>query len=161
MHRGQVRPQSWVFSLRLLSLWLLLPVSSVWADAFAMFERPQQLHPDRVLVLVAEIKNCGFCERVKQDFLLPLSRNSEWSSRFQVARIDLDSPHKMVDFAGQATSQKAFSASLGADFSPTLMFLNPLSGARVGEDIVGLVTPGFYGFYLQQQIARAHERLSQ
>jgi len=144
-----------------LSLWLLLSISSVWADAFAMFERPQQLHPDRVLVLVAEIENCGFCERVKENFLLPLSRNSQWSSRFQVARVDLDSLQEMVDFEGQTTSQKAFAASLGADFSPTLMFLNPLSGTRVGEDIVGLVTPDFYGFYLQQQIARAHQRLSQ
>ena len=161
MQRGQVRPQSCWFSLRVLSLWLLLPISSVWADTFAMFERPQQLRPDRVLVLVAEIENCGFCERVKQDFLLPLSRNSQWSSRFQVARIDLDSPQTMIDFAGQTTSQKAFAESLGADFSPTLMFINPLSGARVGEDIVGLVTPDFYGFYLQQQIARAHKRLSQ
>ena len=161
MHRAPVQPQLWRFSLRVLSLWLLLPISSVWADAFSMFERPQQLHPDRVLVLVAEIENCSFCERVKQDFLLPLSRNKPWSLRFQVARIDLDSLQTMIDFAGQATSKKAFAASLGADFSPTLMFLNPLSGARVGEDIVGLVTPDFYGFYLQQQIARAHERLNQ
>jgi thioredoxin-related protein len=161
MQLGQPRPQSWWFSLRVLSLWLLLPISSVWADTFVVFERPQQLHPDRVLVLVAEIENCSFCERVKQDFLLPLSLNKQWSSRFQVARIDLDSPQKLVDFVGQTTSQKAFAASLGADFSPTLMFLNPLSGARVGEDIVGLVTPDFYGFYLQQQIARAHEQLSQ
>jgi thioredoxin-related protein len=145
----------------LLSLLLLLPSSWVFADAFSILKHPQQLQPDRVLVLVAEIENCSFCDRVKQNFLLPLTLNSQWSSRFQVARVDLNSPQILVDFSGQKLSQQAFAAQLGVDFSPTLMFLNPLSGERIGEDIVGLVTPNFYSFYLQQQIALAYDLLTE
>jgi hypothetical protein len=66
----------------------------------------------------------------------------------------------LTDFSAQRISQQDLAQVLFADFSPTLIFLNPRSGERIGEDIVGLVTPDFYGFYLQQQIVQSHELLT-
>jgi len=79
---------------------------------------------------------------------------------FQVRRIDLNSQQMLTDFSAKQISQKHLAQALLADFSPTLIFLNPRSGERIGEDIVGLVTPDFYGFYLQQQIVQSHELLT-
>jgi hypothetical protein len=65
-----------------------------------------------------------------------------------------------MGFSAQKISQQDLAMVLSADFSPTLIFLNPRSGKRIGADIVGLVTPDFYGFYLQQQIKQSYELLT-
>ena len=129
-------------------------------DAFPMLQDSRLLQPDRVLVLLAEVENCSFCKRVKDDFLLPLTMDPEWAPLFQVMLIDLNSQQMLTDFSAQRISQQDLAAALSADFSPTLIFLNPRSGKRIGADIVGLVTPDFYGFYLQQQIVQSHELLT-
>jgi thioredoxin-related protein len=145
--------------LLLLILWL--PASHANAeDAFPMLQDSRLLQPDRVLVLLAEVENCSFCKRVKDDFLLPLTMDPEWAPLFQVMLIDLNSQQMLTDFSAQRISQQDLAAALSADFSPTLIFLNPRSGERIGEDIVGLVTPDFYGFYLQQQIAQSYDLLT-
>ncbi|MFQ3310622.1 MAG: thioredoxin-related protein [Oceanospirillaceae bacterium] len=145
--------------LLLLILWL--PAGHANAeDAFPMLQDSRLLQPDRVLVLLAEVENCSFCKRVKDDFLLPLTMDPEWAPLFQVMLIDLNSQQMLTDFSAQRISQQDLAAALSADFSPTLIFLNPRSGERIGEDIVGLVTPDFYGFYLQQQIAQSYDLLT-
>ena len=133
---------------------------TVAEDAFPILKDSRSLQSDRVLVLVAEIEDCSFCEQVKNDFLLPLTLDPKWEPLFQVMRIDLNSPQMLMGFSAQKISQQDLAMALSADFSPTLIFLNPRSGKRIGEDIVGLVTPDFYGFYLQQQIKQSYEHLT-
>ena len=146
--------------------WLLLFILGLSADliaaddAFPMLKDSRLLQPDRVLVLLAEIEDCSFCEQVKDDFLLPLTMGPKWEPLFQVMRIDLNSPQMLMGFSAQKISQQDLAMVLSADFSPTLIFLNPRSGKRIGADIVGLVTPDFYGFYLQQQIKQSYELLT-
>tara|TARA_B110000285_G_scaffold227885_1_gene289917 strand:- start:60 stop:542 length:483 start_codon:yes stop_codon:yes gene_type:complete len=129
-------------------------------DTFPMFQDSRLLKPNKVLVLLAEVENCSFCKRVKEDFLFPLTMDPNLEPLFQVRRIDLNSQQLLTDFSAQRISQQDLAQVLFADFSPTLIFLNPRSGERIGEDIVGLVTPDFYGFYLQQQIVQSHELLT-
>lgn len=71
-------------------------------------------------------------------------------------RIDINSSETLYNFNGQKTSQKGLAQILRTDFAPTLIFLDPRTGKRIGEDIIGLATPDFYGFYLQQQISQAY-----
>ena len=147
-------------------IWLLFVLLGLAAgytaaeDAFPILKDSRSLQSDRVLVLVAEIEDCSFCEQVKNDFLLPLTLDPKWEPLFQVMRIDLNSPQMLMGFSAQKISQQDLAMVLSADFSPTLIFLNPRSGKRIGADIVGLVTPDFYGFYLQQQIKQSYELLT-
>ena len=71
-------------------------------------------------------------------------------------RIDINSSETLYNFNGQKTSQKGLAQILRTDFAPTLIFLDSRTGKRIGEDIIGLATPDFYGFYLQQQISQAY-----
>jgi len=145
--------------LLLIILWL--PIGNASAnDPFSMLKDSSSLSPDRVLILVAEIENCSFCKRVKNNFLLPLTQDKKWEPMFQVRRIDLNSLALVTDFSADTTTQKNLAQALSADFSPTVLFLDPRSGERIGQDIIGLVTPDFYGFYLQQQIAQSYEQLT-
>ena len=134
----------------LLMLMLFAGVANVYAESFLMLKNTRDLPQNRVLVLMAEVQDCSFCIRVKEEHLLPLTKNKEWSKQFYVRRIDINSSETIHHFNGQKTSQKTFAQTLNADFAPTLIFLDPRTGKRIGEDIIGLATPDFYGFYLQQ-----------
>jgi thioredoxin-related protein len=140
----------------LLMLMLFGGVSNVYAESFLMLKNTRDLPQNRVLVLMAEVQDCSFCIRVKEEHLLPLTKNKEWSKQFYVRRIDINSSETIYHFNGQKTSQKTFAQTLNADFAPTLIFLDPRTGKRIGEDIIGLATPDFYGFYLQKQISQAY-----
>ena len=143
----------------LLVLMLFGSAANVYADRFLMLKDTKKLPQHRVLVLMAEVESCSFCTRVKEEYLLPLTRNDEWSKQFYVRRIDINSSQTLYNFSAQKTSQKALAQVLRADFAPTLIFLDPLTGKRIGEDIIGLATPDFYGFYLQRQISQAYALL--
>ena len=156
-----IKSCSWL----LLTLWFPagMVVTAGTASAnepFGMFKDTASLEPDRVLVLLAEVENCSFCKRVKNDFLLPLTLDPKWEPLFQVRRIDLNSQAIVTDFTAQKISQQELSQAFNADFSPTVMFIHPRTGQRIGEDIVGLVTPDFYGFYLQQQITQSYNKIT-
>jgi thioredoxin-related protein len=140
----------------LLMLMLFGSVTNVYADSFLMLKDVRDLPKNRVLVLMAEVQDCSFCIRVKDEHLLPLTKNKEWSKQFYVRRIDIDSNQALYNFNALKTSQKTFAQTLNADFAPTLIFLDPRTGKRIGEDIIGLATPDFYGFYLQKQISQAY-----
>ena len=130
------------------------------SKSLAMFVDKSILNSDKVLVMVAEIEGCSYCDRVKQEFLIPLSLDPTWASRFQVARLDMNSADDVADFSGQIITQAQLADQLGSTFSPTLMFLHPVTGVRLSEDIIGLTTPEFYGYYLQNNIAQAYEKLT-
>ena len=72
--RWRAKPLHW---LVLLMLWL--PAGHANAeDTFPMLQDSRLLQPDRVLVLLAEVENCSFCKRVKDDFLFPLTMDPNW-----------------------------------------------------------------------------------
>ena len=140
----------------LLVLMLFGGATNVYAESFLMLKDMRKLPQHRVLVLMAEVESCSFCTRVKEEYLLPLTRNDEWSKQFYVRRIDINSSQTLYNFSARKTSQKALAQVLRADFAPTLIFLDPHTGKRIGEDIIGLATPDFYGFYLQRQISQTY-----
>jgi len=140
----------------LLILMLFGGVANVYAESFLMLKNARDLPQNGVLVLMAEVQDCSFCIRVKEEHLLPLTKNKEWSKQFYVRRIDINSSETLYNFNGQKTSQKGLAQILRTDFAPTLIFLDSRTGKRIGEDIIGLATPDFYGFYLQQQISQAY-----
>jgi len=140
----------------LLILMLFGGVANVYAESFLMLKNARDLPQNGVLVLMAEVQDCSFCIRVKEEHSLPLTKNKEWSKQFYVRRIDINSSETLYNFNGQKTSQKGLAQILRTDFAPTLIFLDSRTGKRIGEDIIGLATPDFYGFYLQQQISQAY-----
>lgn len=88
-------------------------------DTFPMFQDSRLLKPNKVLVLLAEVENCSFCKRVKEDFLFPLTMDPNLEPLFQVRRIDLNSQQLLTDFSAQRISQQDLAQVLFADFSPT------------------------------------------
>lgn len=110
-----------------------------------------------LLVLFAR-RDCEYCEQVRRDWLVPMSRTASWRRRVRIVQIDVDSDAPLTGFAGEGTSHATFAQQQGMRFTPTVALFDA-HGRRLGEPIVGLLLPDYYGIYLERAIDDANARL--
>ena len=122
----------------------------------ADLQRLAATNPNEVIVLMISQQNCGYCSRVKEDYLKPLMK-SENHPPLRI--LHLDRSDKVVDFDGEKRSGSIIASKLGGRFTPTLLFVDG-KGNQLHEPIVGLTTPEYYGYYLDEAIANARVRLN-
>ena len=118
------------------------------------------MYPDAdvpVLVLFMA-PDCRYCERVLNEFLLPMQRNREYDAKVLMRQIDITSDAPMKDFKGNVTTERAFAAANKVRVTPTVKFFLP-SGEKGADQIVGLLTVDFYGGYLDSAIDEARQKL--
>jgi len=112
----------------------------------------------RVLLVLFSQHGCPWCERVRREFLLPMSGNADYRSRVAFLQVDIDSDRALRDFGGRATTHAAFARANGVRLYPTVMLFGP-RGERLAEPLVGFTGSDFYGAYLDQRIDEAVGRL--
>lgn len=153
----------------LLSL-ALLCVAPTAADAAGRngLERPasheavlREAARDRtVIVALFSLPGCPFCEAIRRDQLRHLAREQA-AQRVRVVEYDLTDRRPFGGPAARSPapdSPAALAASLDVRLAPTVAFIGP-DGREIAERLVGYSSPDFYGAYLEQRIAQAHERL--
>ena len=106
----------------------------------------------RVPVLVVFTSpHCPYCERVKQEYLIPMHKDRAYRGRVVIREVTIGSDTPLTDFDGSRTSEGAFAAAHKVFMVPTVMVFDPL-GRPTGEAIVGLLTPDYYFGYLEDAI---------
>lgn len=110
-----------------------------------------------LLVLFSEA-DCPWCERARQEFLLPMQRNPDYKARVLMREVGTDSRAELVDFAGNKTTQAEFARRQGVLMMPTVMLLGP-RGEALAEPLVGFGGADYYGYFLDQRIDAALARL--
>lgn len=120
---------------------------------FTLEARAAQTRQLPILVLFMS-PDCSYCERVLQEFLLPMQRNAEYRSKVIMRQVDVGSDDSLRDFAGAATTQTAFSGRNKVQMVPTIKLFDA-QGRELTQPLVGLSTPDFYGGYLDQAIDEA------
>lgn len=141
------------------ALVLCLSLSAFAAEDLSSATDLQQLgsnHPQEVLLLMVSQEDCGYCVRVKQDYLLPLIA-AEGHPPVRV--LHLHQQHKVIDFDGQTRDADEIASRLGSRFTPTLLFVDS-KGKVLHDPIIGLSTPEFYGFYLDEAIRQARLQIN-
>lgn len=112
----------------------------------------QRLREHRILLLVLySQEGCPWCERARREFLLPLANNPASAGRVLLRQIDIDHDAPLTDFAGHATTHRAYAKTHNVRFTPTLMFFGP-DGNQLAEPIVGFRLADFYGEYIERGI---------
>jgi len=111
-----------------------------------------------LILVIATVGDCVYCEVVKDDFLLPLMASGELDDVAIVRELQLDGL-ELIDLKGKAVDPVEIGNRYGARFSPTVIFLSP-DGKVLHEPIVGLQSRDFYGFYLEKAISKARRRLN-
>lgn len=110
-----------------------------------------------VLVLFMSPR-CPYCDRVLKEFLLPMQHNPEYGTKVIMRQVVIDSDAKLLDFNGHATTHAQFAALNRIKLVPTIKMFDA-RGRELTEPLVGLLTPDFYGAYLDQIIDEAHAKV--
>jgi len=110
-----------------------------------------------LLVLFSEA-GCPWCERARQEFLLPMQRNPEYQGKVMMREVGTDNPAALVDFAGNATTQAEFARHHRVSMTPTVMLLGP-RGEVLAEPLLGFGGADYYGYFLDQRIDAALAQL--
>ena len=106
------------------------------------------------LLILFTSPNCMYCERVKQEFLIPMQRNPEYANKVLMRQIEYRGSGKLVDFSGASTTPAQFSKLHKITLTPTVKLFDS-AGNSLSEPLVGLTTPDYYGAFLDRAIDEA------
>jgi thioredoxin-related protein len=96
-------------------------------------------------------EDCPYCRRALREFFLPMQRSGDYAQRVIFRQVEVDQGLGLVAFDGSRTTHAAFAAAYGAHFTPTVIVVDE-KGQPLARPIVGLLTPDFYGAYLDEAI---------
>ncbi|MFI9654912.1 thioredoxin family protein [Guyparkeria sp. GHLCS8-2] len=107
---------------------------------------------DKPMMLFFHASYCGYCQRIDDEFLIPMRLDPDYQGRMIIRRVQIDSDDRFVDVDGNWNEPAAFADELDVRGVPYVLFFSP-DGERIGE-ITG-AAPAFYSHYLERNIDRA------
>jgi thioredoxin-related protein len=110
-----------------------------------------------VVLVMFSGASCSYCERVLNEFLIPMSRNADYQSKLVFRRVETFSARELTDFQGRKMSHGKFAGKSGVRMVPSVMVLDG-EGRRLAKPLVGLTTVDYYGYYLDQAINQGLEK---
>jgi len=106
------------------------------------------------VVIMVDQEDCPFCRRVESEFFAAIFANGELTEQAIFGKISIDAGETIVDASGAEISTRSFLIPYETNLTPTILFLNS-EKKELSEKMIGLMTPDFYGFYLEQSIKKA------
>lgn len=139
---------------------LSTPFLAAWAEEGVPYARNLQRDGELasskngVVLVMFSGEYCGYCERVLNEFLVPMSRNPEYQAKVVMRRVDNTGLTTVRAFDGSVEDHRKFTASQGVGMVPTVVLFDR-NGRRLGKPLVGLTTVDYYGAYLDEAIDKA------
>lgn len=127
------------------------------AQDLATDARDMQARGTVMLVLFSQA-GCRWCERAKNEVLLPLANDPASARRIILREVALDNDAPLNDFAGRRTAHRRFAVEEGVRLTPTLVVYGP-DGKRLAEPIVGFRLADFYAEYVHRAVEEGLVRL--
>ncbi|HSH31005.1 MAG TPA: thioredoxin fold domain-containing protein [Thiohalobacter sp.] len=112
------------------------------------------------LLLAFSSRHCAYCDQVEQDFLVPMLISGDYEDRVLIRKLNIDAGIMVGDLQGEIRPARRIADEYGVDMTPTLLFLGP-DGEELAKRVVGLLTPDFYGGYIDRGIDTARAALGQ
>lgn len=110
------------------------------------------------IVILFSLPDCSYCETVRRNYLLPLSREGEPGGRPIIREAGLASAAPLRGFDKQASSGKALAARYRIRVAPSVAVVDSdgklLAPALEGGDVAGM-----YGAYLDEALSGARRAL--
>ncbi|MCG8015825.1 MAG: thioredoxin fold domain-containing protein [Candidatus Thiodiazotropha sp. 'RUGA'] len=99
------------------------------------------------IVLLISQYHCGYCDRMKQEVLYPMSISGDFEQTALVRELMVDEGEMVNDFQGNRVAASAFSQRYSVFVTPTLLFLDN-RGEEAAERILGINTMDYLLFYI-------------
>lgn len=147
----------------LFFLTTLIPSMARSDQAFLVAENLQhegRLAMERGLpvLLVFSATDCPYCELLEEDFLDPMSYNSEYDNLILFRKLILDNGSRVTDFSGNLIDATALADQYQITVTPTIVFIDG-RGQELAERMVGINTVEMFGGYLDDCIETAFQQL--
>jgi thioredoxin-related protein len=110
------------------------------------------------ILLMFAADHCPYCGVVEEDFLKPMIISGDYVDKALIRKLDLDTQGDVIDFAGNKIGSGELAKRYAIDVTPTVVFLDS-NGRQLARRMVGLSTPDYYGYYLDEAIDKALDKL--
>ncbi|MCG7870623.1 MAG: thioredoxin fold domain-containing protein [Candidatus Thiodiazotropha lotti] len=111
------------------------------------------------IVLLISQYHCGYCDRMKEEVLYPMSISGDFEQTALVRELLIDEGEMVNDFQGNRVAASAFSQRYSVFVTPTLLFLDS-RGEEAAERILGINTMDYLLFYILNAAETAAEKLT-
>lgn len=110
------------------------------------------------MVVLYSQAGCHYCDEART-YLVPMADDPANAQRVLFRQIDIDSDATLTDFAGKPSTHRRLAREVGAKLTPTVSVLDA-EGRALGEPIVGMRLPDFYGQYVDNAIDDARAAMA-
>ncbi|MEW5771397.1 MAG: thioredoxin fold domain-containing protein [Pseudomonadota bacterium] len=152
--------QGFVRLLAIVTWALAMACGPAWAEEGVPYARNLQKDGELakkkqgVVLVMFSGDFCSYCERVLNEFLIPMSRNPDYQKKLVMRRIDNTGLSTVRNFDGTPAEHRKLASENGVRMVPTVMLFDQ-NGRLLAKPLVGLTTVDFYGLYLDQAIDEA------
>jgi thioredoxin-related protein len=147
-----------ITSLFMFAILAWMTHATAWADAVGVpfsqnLQADAQLAKSRgvPLLVMFSSPHCAYCERVLNEFLLPMQRNPDYAKKVLMRQIEVGGDQKLIDFKGKKTTHGGFAVLNSVMLSPTIIVFD-YQGKPAADPLVGLGPVDYYGGYLDSAI---------
>lgn len=128
----------------------LAPLADLHADGL----QAQREH--KPLVLMFSLPGCDYCEVVRRNYLLPLTRDKAGAALVREA--ELTGEQALIGFDGKPTTPRQLAARYHVRVAPTVVLVDG-QGRLLTAPLAGGDISGMYGAYLDNAFGEARRKL--
>ncbi|MEA3273921.1 MAG: thioredoxin fold domain-containing protein [Pseudomonadota bacterium] len=110
------------------------------------------------VVVVVTGADCGYCERLRREFLTDPATRVLLSERAVTREFDRESRGKITDFDGERLRARLFLSRYEIFATPTLLFLGP-DGETLAPPLVGYNDPESYRELVGERLSLAQDAM--
>ena len=122
-------------------------------------EAKQAFAQDKAYVVLFSETGCMWCERARQEFLLPMQDDPQLRTKAVFRQINVDRDEPLRDFNGRASTHRRFARAEGVRLYPTIALYMP-DGKPAAEKLTGFTSAVYYGSSIERRIDSARANMA-
>jgi len=124
-------------------------------------ELKQQVETSNLPVLLLfSAEDCGYCDAVRDNYLLPMIKTGDYSSKILFRQIHIDEYHYLRNEKGELISAEAVALKYDIEVTPSILFINA-QGNELSERIIGINSVDYFDELLSTHISQANRAMAE
>ena len=111
------------------------------------------------VLLLFTAEYCGYCEIIRDEFLLPMIRSGDYDSTILIRQVYVESYHHLRNEKGEEITGDVLAQKYNIKLTPTIVFIDS-EGKELTERLVGVGNVYYFGGTLDNHIDQAVKTLN-
>jgi len=124
-------------------------------------ELKQQVETSNLPVLLLfSAEDCGYCDAVRDNYLVPMIKTGEYSSTILFRQLYIDDYHYLRNEKGEIISAETMALKYDIEVTPSILFINA-QGNELSERIIGINSVDYFDELLSTHISQANRAMAE